>query len=186
MVQDGARQTINRMYVEYQENYEFLMGNHQIGFATDYKSQFSKVLLLSVASYFEVRMTEVLKRILLSDFCPLVNNFLERKALSRQYHTLFNWTQGESGVNQFFGFLGKDFQNFMKAKKELEPQLRPAIAAFMELGSARNNMVHGNYAIFRLDMTADDVKIKFDSALFFVDNLERHVDEFRSLPVTEE
>jgi hypothetical protein len=177
---DGARNTISKMFDEFQENYEYLMTEAQISFANDYKSQFTKVLLLSVASYFEVKVTELLKQILLAEQCIMVKSFLDKKALSRQYHTLFQWDQGAKGVNQFFGYLGTDFKSFMSKKQEASTELQDAIADFMQLGAARNSMVHGNYATFKLDMTADDVKQKFESALIFVDGLLTYAEEFRN------
>ncbi|EKO3957021.1 HEPN domain-containing protein [Vibrio fluvialis] len=181
MSQDGSRLVINNMFREFEENYQYLMENQQVSFATDYKAQFSKVLLLSVASYFESRVTEQLKSILFADQCSMVKSFLENKALSRQYHTLFNWKQGAGGANQFFGFLGKGFGQFMDRKKDEQPELKQSIANFMELGYARNLMVHENYATFKLEMTSDDIKSKFESAILFADNLEKFAKEFREL-----
>ncbi|EJL6953834.1 HEPN domain-containing protein [Vibrio cholerae] len=168
---DQSKKIIKNMFAEYSENHEFLIKNAQVGFASDYKSQFSKMLLISTASYFETRITELIKEIFRSEQCTLLNNFLEKKALSRQYHTLFNWNQGASGIKQFFGYLGKDFSNFVNDIERKDEKLSNSFSDFMQIGSKRNALVHDNYATFNLDWTPEEIMTRFESALYFTDTL---------------
>jgi hypothetical protein len=176
-----TNKAIQVMYDEYLENYDKLLKTGQIGFANDYKSQFSKVLLLSAASFFEVDITQSLKIVLGSQNCSLVSNFLDKKALSRQFHTFFQWDKGVNGANQLFGYLGKEFSEFMKVEKDANPDLAQSIADFILIGSQRNLMVHGNYATFNLELTPEDVYDKFKSALIFSSKFIELTEKFKAL-----
>lgn len=176
---DAATATIKSMFGEYEENHTFLIEHAQVGFASDYKSQFSKMLLISTASYFETRITDLIKEIFRSEECSLLNSFLEKKALSRQYHTLFNWKQGGAGINQFFSYLGKDFSKFVASVEKKDEKLTDAFANFMQIGAKRNALVHDNYATFNLDWTPEEIMSRFDSALHFTDTLLDIVDSYR-------
>ncbi|OQK30610.1 HEPN domain-containing protein [Vibrio parahaemolyticus] len=178
MASTSSLEAINTLYREYSQNYQYLMDSGQISFATDYKSQYSKIMLLSAASYFESKVIRIVTGFLNSDNCPVRAGFLEKKALKRQYHTLFNWDQ--TNANQFFGLFGDDFKEYVKSKVEDDNDLKSAIKDFMELGSYRNKLVHDNYATFNLPLTAEEVKTKFDNADIFVSNIENLVTEFKT------
>ncbi|TXY12720.1 HEPN domain-containing protein [Vibrio mimicus] len=178
MSTSSSLEAINRMYADYQENYKLLFECGQISIANDYKSQYSKIMLLSAASYFESKVIRIVTGFLNADSCPVIGAFLEKKALKRQYHTLFNWDQ--QNANQFFGIFGEEFKNFVKAKIDRDVGLKNSIEDFMILGTFRNKLVHDNYATFSLPLTAEDVKSKFDSADKFVNNIDSLVAEFRA------
>ncbi|MBV7299302.1 HEPN domain-containing protein [Enterovibrio paralichthyis] len=174
---DSGRRAICALYNDYGENYNFLIENSQISIANDYKAQYSKVMLLSTASYFESKIIQIMFEMLNPSTCSITHGFMETKALKRQYHTLFNWDQ--SNANQFFSLFGAEFKEFMKAKLAEDTELNSSISDFMILGSTRNKLVHGNYATFQLTLTAEDIYAKFESAIKFVDSLLPLSDEFR-------
>jgi hypothetical protein len=174
---DSGRKAISALFKDYGENYAFLIERKQISIANDYKSQYSKVMLLSTASYFENRVIQIMLEILNPKSCSITHGFMETKALKRQYHTLFNWDQ--SNANQFFSLFGSDFKDFMKIKLTIDTDLNNSIRDFMDLGSTRNKLVHGNYATFQLTLTADDIFAKFENATKFVDSLIPLSQEFR-------
>lgn len=167
------------MFTEYEENNNFLLKHSQVSFAQDYKSQLSKILLISTASYFETKVTELMKEIFRSKDCSLLHSFLEKKALSRQYHTLFNWNQGAAGIKQFFSYLGADFSKYVKEKEKEDDQLTNSFSAFMQIGAKRNKLVHDNYATFNLDWTPEEIMTKFETATYFTESLLQLVDDFR-------
>ena len=109
-----------------------------------------KVLLLASASYFEHRVCNAVVEFVheRSGGSALVSNFVRNKAVSRQYHTWFNWN--ESNANQFFGLFGSEFRAAMIGKVNASNELRAAIEAFLELGSERNKLIHQDYATFPL------------------------------------
>lgn len=174
---DSGRKAIGALFKDYSENYKLLMEKSQISIATDYKAQYSKVMLLSTASYFESKIIQIMFDMLNPSTCSITHGFMETKALKRQYHTLFNWDQ--SNANQFFSLFGTEFKGFMKARLAEDTELNSSISDFMVLGSTRNKLVHGNYATFQLTLTAEDIFAKFENAIKFVDSLIPLSDEFR-------
>lgn len=175
---DSSREAISALFHDYGENYAFLIESKQLSIANDYKAQYSKVMLLSTASYFESKVMQVMHHILNPQSCSMTKGFMETKALKRQYHTLFNWDQ--KNANQFFSLFGADFKDFMLDKVKQDIALTSSISDFMELGTKRNELVHGNYATFQLTLTADDIFQKFENATKFVDALIPLSDEFRN------
>src|ERR1700674_562427 len=77
---------------------------------------FRKVLLLAATSYFEHRVCNAVLEFVheQSVGSELVVNFVRNKAVSRQYHTWFNWN--DTNANQFFGLFGSDFRTQMVAR----------------------------------------------------------------------
>lgn len=175
---DPGHKAIAALFKDYGENYTFLMENSHISIANDYKSQYSKVMLLSTASYFESKITQIMLEILNPHTCSITHGFMETKALKRQYHTLFNWDH--RNANQFFSLFGSEFKEFMKEKLNADVDLNKSISDFMVLGSTRNKLVHGNYATFHLTLTAEDIFAKFENAIKFVDSLIPFSQEFRA------
>ena len=164
-----ARQTIKKIYEDYQEYSSYLQTEGQISFVSDYRNIFSKTLLLSVASYFEEEIKQIIHKILLTSELNILEEFIKNKALNRQYHTLFSWK--ENNANSFFAFFGKKFKDFMKKQVDSDEKLKSSIQDFLLLGRTRNELVHGNYAIFNIDMTVEEIFHKFESSLIFIDSL---------------
>lgn len=129
----------------------------------------SKQMALSAASHFEY---ELCKRI--EDFAHMsssgneqLKSFLRNKAISRQFHTWFNWN--EKNANQFFGYFGQNFKEHMKDRVKNEDYLNESIQAFLELGSDRNKIIHGDYLNCTYDKTICEVFSLFKSAKHFVE-----------------
>ena len=173
-----ARDTIKKTYEDYQEYSLFLEKEGQISFVSDYRNIFSKTLLLSVASYFEDAIRQIIHKILLTSESNILKEFIENKALNRQYHTFFDWNG--KNANSFFGLFGEDFKVFMKQKVKENENLDQSIKDFLFLGKTRNELVHRNYALFNIDMTVEDIYNKFESALQFIDSLIIFCDEFNN------
>jgi hypothetical protein len=77
---------------------------------------FRKILLLASASYFEHQICGAVLNFVSerSNGSALITNFVRNKAIARQYHTWFNWT--DNNANQFFGLFGPDFRAEMVSK----------------------------------------------------------------------
>lgn len=176
-MEDDALRAVNDLFDSSHEIYEWLMKQEQVSFATEHKGQFAKIVLLACASYFETRVTGVVLDVLDTKKCTLTHNFVSKKALSRQYHTLFDW-KGKN-ANNFFGLFGKDFKEFAKVKIKNSDILSDSIKNFLELGDLRNQLVHNNYAMFSLNLTVKDISEKFASAQSFVSNIKPLVNEYR-------
>lgn len=180
---NGALDLITNQYNDFCGNYSFLLKNTQISFANEYKSQFSKVMLLSVASYFESAIIKTIKEALNPSDCTLTDEFISKKALARQYHTLFDWDK--RNANKFFAFFGDDFKQFMINKINQDRELESAISSFITIGSLRNQLAHQNYASFNLQLTAEEIHNKFQEANnFFVSRIKDFIVEFRTEQLT--
>ena len=176
---NNAREAIKKIYEDYQEYSLYLEEKAQISFLSDYRNIFSKTLLLSVASYFEDEIKQIIHKILLTSELKILEEFIKNKALNRQYHTFFQWK--ENNANYFFGLFGQDFKKFMKERVKADENLEQSIKDFLFLGKTRNELVHCNYAVFTINMTVEEIFDKFESALIFIDSLIPFCDEFNKL-----
>jgi len=130
---------------------------------------FRKALLMAAASYFERCMTDAVL-----DFVAEVTTeghvltwLIRNKAVSRQYHTWFNWEQ--KNVNSFFGLFGKAFQDRMKALVNSDSDLDSSIQAFLEIGRERNRLVNEDYGSFPLEKTSEEIYGLYRDATKFVE-----------------
>jgi hypothetical protein len=160
---------IDTLYEENQVLDEYLIRHDEISLRSNVDNNFRKTLLLSIASYFE----HLIKNHIL-EFAeeqaraaePLIE-FLKNKAIERQYHTYFQWNEGNA--NAFFGLFGSGFRTFMREEIKKDSELQASISAFVELGLVRNQLVHQNYAIFSMDKTVQEIYELYKKALLFVD-----------------
>jgi hypothetical protein len=172
---------VDRLYRDNRDLLDYLQRNEEISYRVEVDSNFRKTLLLSVASYFE----SIMKDILLDFFKEQTNkstvvlSFIENKAIERQYHTYFNW-EGNN-ANSFFGLFGEDFRDFMKKEVRTDNQLDESIRAFLKLGNTRNQLVHQNFASFSLENTAEEIYQLYEQAEYFVDVLPKKLREYVSL-----
>lgn len=129
---------------------------------------FRKTLLLAAASYFERRVVSTVL-----DFVgsrgrdnELVMEFVKNKALSRQYHTLFDWDK--TNANKFFRLFGPSFQDHAKKRVATDEVFAEGVQAFLEIGRERNRLVHEDFGSFSLEKTADEIYSLYVSGLKFV------------------
>lgn len=95
---------IDTLFKEQKELVGFLQGQGQVSFSQSVEAFLSKTLLLSIASYFESRITNTI-----TDYAARVSNADEAltslvriKAIERQYFTYFQWREGNRSVMPFF------------------------------------------------------------------------------------
>jgi hypothetical protein len=159
---------IDALYEENKALTDYLSEAEEPSFQTQADEKFRKVLILSAASFFEVR---VLKAIVdaaraAAPQAPHMVEFVKKKGLSRQYHTLFDWDR--RNANRFFSFFGDEKKEQMKKLVAEDDDLSSSIAAFLELGSLRNELVHLDFANFSLEKTADEIYELYRKASRFV------------------
>ncbi len=164
---------IDVMFEGSQELKGYLQSQDQISFLNDVDDQSRKALLLSAASYFEQKITELLNEHIryVTTQNTLVISFVKNKAISRQYHTFFKWD--DTNANQFWGLFGTDFKNEMKELLRRNTELDESVKAFLELGNERNKLVHGNFASFSLEKTSEEIYALYKKAVSFIDFLEK-------------
>ncbi|HEY6336275.1 MAG TPA: HEPN domain-containing protein [Alphaproteobacteria bacterium] len=99
----------------------------------------------------------------------LVENFVRNKAIARQYHTWFEWT--DKNANKFFALFGPEFRSAMNGRVNDSEELRSSVQSFLEVGNERNRLVHQDYATFPMEKTLDEIYALYKSALQFVEVL---------------
>lgn len=152
----------------------FLMSNDETSLRVLVDSNFRKSILLASASYFERQVTD-----LISEYAQSCANderiifFIQNKALSRQYHTLFDWNA--KNCNAFLGLFGDEFKNQFREKVSKDGQLDKAIKDFLEIGRERNRLVHQNFGSYSLEKTADEIHDLHLSAKSFLIHLKEEL-----------
>lgn len=169
-----AVDTLNR---EYASIIKFLDESQQPSLSSDLNKYFKKVLILSVASYFEHEIQNILIEFIANstNHNSKIISFLKKKAISMQYHTYFAWGEKNEhdkpgkNANMFFSLFGDEFkiecEKEVKANNELDKQVK----AFLEIGHLRNILVHSNFAAINFDTkTTDDIFQLYQKGQIFV------------------
>lgn len=170
-----ADNTIVAMVEEHHRLTAHLQSTGEISLLATVEPAFAKTLLVSAASYYEDRMTEVIVGLYeYNGNSPVaLAEFVRNQAIGRRFAQLFTW--GDTNANRFFRLFGNEFLNYMRQEVLTNRILDESIRAFLELGKLRNDMVHGNYADFPLNKTADDVFGLYQKAGPFVDGFADHI-----------
>jgi RiboL-PSP-HEPN len=143
--------------------------------ASDADNKLKRVLLVSAASYFEHEITTAIVDFVAAaseSHQPLLS-LVRAKAVSRQYHTYFQW-DGKN-ANSFFGLFGEEFLAECKAHVKTQEGLDDSIRAFLEVGSNRNQMMHENFGTFPMEKTAEEVYELYKRAHLFVDYIRKRL-----------
>ena len=155
------------------------LGKNEPSLASAASDNFRKSLLLAVASYFEYRLSNCVVDFVheRTSGAARVVSFVTNKAISRQYHTWFNWH--DSNANQFFGLFGAEFRLMMVDKVKASEELKLSVQAFMELGSERNKLIHQDFASYAMDKTLEEIYARYKLALIFVEGMATHLRDCR-------
>lgn len=150
---------------------EFLLAEGQVSFAASLETSVPKVALLSAASWIEDRVQQIVLELYQEAIPnePHRVSFVRSAGIERRYHTWFNWKT--PNANSFFGLFGPEFKAFCAEQIKTSETLAGDIAAFMELGRLRNEMVHENFAAYALGKSVAEVETLFRRALAFVEML---------------
>ncbi|HEY0704215.1 MAG TPA: HEPN domain-containing protein [Candidatus Acidoferrales bacterium] len=167
----AAATPIDRLYSDALAVAVDLENRGEVSLSVSASDNFRKSLLLAAASYFEHLMCNsvleyVRERTQDSD---LLTNFVNNKAISRQYHNWFTWDA--ANANQFFGLFGKDFREAMVQSVAASEPLQSGVKAFLEIGNERNKLVHQDYATFPLEKNLGEIYELYQKAQVFVDHI---------------
>ena len=158
---------------------EYLKSRNQLTMLSRVEDAFGKTLIVAAASYFEVRLTQIildLYRESTRHAEPLVE-FVRNQAIGTRFAQLFNWSDAANG-NSFYGLFGKNFSDDMKSRVRGSRRLDDSVKAFLEIGDLRNRMVHRNFADFQLEKTVEEVYSLYQTAAFFLDEFPDAVRQF--------
>ena len=162
---------IDEKYKEYTE----ALNNLSIGIgpslSIDLRVELTKNFVLSVGSFFERYITELIKEFVT---CSSSNNetiisMIEMKAINRQFHTYFSWDK--ANVNSFLALLGPSKRIEFDTKKEGDIILQEGIKKFLTLGNTRNELAHQNFAEYSLQKTLEEYYTDFQNAKVFLSTI---------------
>lgn len=170
---DSASLTIiDQQYTSGNLLINYLKEQKEITFYNEAENNFRKTLLLSAASYFEKEFSDLLNEFAKtqSDDNDMIISIIKQKAISRQYHTNFDWES--SNANKFFALFGADFKAKMVIQIKENADLDKSVKAFLEIGNERNKMVHQNFAEITIDKTAEEIYTLYQTSLFFIETMK--------------
>ncbi len=174
---------IDEIWHDHRELVAYLQSSNQLQLQSRAEEAFGKTLLIAAASYFEVRLTQIIIELYreLTRGAEALAQFVKNQAIGQRFAQLFQWRDGTGSsrnANQFYSLYGPGFAAFMKQKVREDQTLNDSVMAFLEIGNLRNQMVHGNYADFQLNKTVEEVYKLYQSAANFVDGFSDSVREF--------
>ena len=133
---------------------------------------------MTVASSFERRLTDTVINFTIEATSEkhLLVWLVRNKAVSRQYHTWFDWNK--RNANKFFGLFGPAFRNYAKSIVNEDDDLQSSIRSFLEIGDARNRLVHQDFGSFTLEKTSEEIYSLYSSASKFVDWIPHAIKQY--------
>lgn len=164
---------IESFYSTHRDLIDFLLANGQPTFAADASDNFRRSLVLAITSSFEHDISEIVRSLPArhANGNPFLTELVVQKAVTRQYHTYFEWDK--PNANKFFSMFGPAYKAVSQKKFSDDPNFRASVLSFLSLGETRNRMVHQNYLQFSLDLSPDDIILKFRQAKCFVDYIRQ-------------
>lgn len=169
---------VDKLYGEYLAIVQMMDRYGAVSFRNTLNDNFRKTLLLCAASHFEFKITSDVV-----SFCAevakgnsLIPSLVKNKAVSRQYHTWFDWNSGNA--NAFYAMFGDDFKVHMAALIKRDDNLTKSVSDFLEIGRERNRLVHQDYGSFFLEKTAEEIFTLYASALMFVEFIPKALRDY--------
>ena len=171
---------VDKLYNDFDELVTFLDSSDEPSFKSLADENFKKTLLLSSASFFETSLTNQLITYFenKTQKNSELKEFLVNKAITRQYHTYFDWNS--NNANTFFSLFGIEFKSFMTEKLKSNEEMKKSILDFIEIGRERNRLVHQNYGSFSIEKTAKEIFDLYNSAKKFVNSFTLMLEEFNN------
>lgn len=164
---------IQTLINDYRDLNQFLMTSGHISESVTIAEHYRKILLLSCASYYETKIVEIINSFVgVKSADDRLTAFVSNKAISRQYHTYFDWEQ-TNNINRFLGLFGSDFKSKISSEIKTNVALQEQIKAFLTIGSERNKMVHNNFLECKLEKTFDEIVSLHEKANLFIEYLEK-------------
>lgn len=162
---------VDTIYTELQDAARILGDAGEVSLKIMLESHLRRTLLLSAASYFELRLTRDLQGFASETTSgnDLISSLIQSKVIARQYHSWFDWEK--QNANKFFSMFGQRFKQHMSALIATDENLAKSVKAFLELGNDRNLLVHSDYASYPINKTPSEIHELYLSANTFVDRV---------------
>jgi hypothetical protein len=148
----------------------FLRESNETSMALDFEDSYKKLLVLTCSSLFEsLLINSIYDFAKNSSDDARIAELVRNKALSRQYHTFFDWDK--TNVNKFLGVFGEGYKQDVVENLNINESLMQGMRDFLQIGALRNRLVHGNLVEASPDLTVLEIKEKFYSAWVFLEYL---------------
>lgn len=170
--------TVDRLHSDFSELLAFLDDQREISLRNVADDNLRKTLLMTVASSFERCLTEAVVGFVeeVTTENHVVVWLVRNKAVSRQYHTWFDWDS--RNANKFFSLFGAAFRKYAKTTVDKDNELQSSIRAFLEVGRERNRLVHQDFGNFTLEKTSEEIYELYSCATRFVEWFLSTIREF--------
>ena len=161
---------VESLYKDAFELDKFLMLNNEVSLRVSADANLRKSILLASASFYERQVCDLIIEYVGSRTNDeRVVSFVTTKAISRQYHTLFDWNS--NNCNSFLGLFGPAFKKSFTERIAMKPELDDAVKLFLEIGRERNRMVHQDFGQYALEKTSEEICGIHQNAKLFVSEL---------------
>lgn len=158
---------VELLFQEYQALYESAQRNSPSDLSA-LNSVYTKSILIAAASNLEFRVKHLMEQCFRDISGNEAAEFVRRKVLDRGYHTLFAWDGKDA--RSFFSQFGDDAKaRFFDYCSDEDHRQRQA--AFITLGSERNQLVHNDYATYPISKTPRELIELYRRAGEFLEDL---------------
>lgn len=170
---------VERIHEELLSLREIVSGSKSLSDVNAFENLAAKTLLLAAASFFEKSISQtILGCAKQTGTNEIFANFLEKQALERRFHSMFQWEA--PNINRFLALFGTETKKAMENEIKDNELLSSAMSDFIYINSQRNLLVHNNFGAFSLDTAMDDIWRKFSSAKHLSDWLPKKLTEVSS------
>lgn len=160
---------IQELINNYNDLHNYLMANDEISFANAIDLHYKKILVFACASLFENLICRAIYETANNTCPPPIVELIRNKAIDRQYHTYFKWTESRvASINGFLGLWGEEFKSSFLNMEKQDSRLVDGILAFIKIGNERNLMAHENFIEYNPAMTFAEVETLYNQADYFV------------------
>ncbi|MGW4849426.1 HEPN domain-containing protein [Nocardia brasiliensis] len=131
---------------------------------------YHKVILVAAASRLENQVKQIVESLFREHGRDELGAFVAKRVMARNYHQLFDWPNEKA--RGFFTSFGPKCANAFDTAMKTDTEFLRQHAAFMRLGSLRNQLVHQDYATYILSETPKELSDMYEVAVLFPSRFE--------------
>ncbi len=162
---------IHKKINEIVEIEEYLQTQGELGYKLTFGEFSRKYIILSIGSYIEDRISNILKKYFESFNNSIISNFTNKFAIERNFYKMFDWKSDT--ISHFLNLFGDEFKENFEEKIKLDKKLEDGILSFIQLIRYRNNLIHRNVLSQQLDLSISDIQNLYNSSFYMIDIFER-------------
>lgn len=162
---------IHKKINEIVEIEEYLQTQGELGYKLTLGEFSRKYIILSIGSYIEDRISNILKKYFESFNNSIISNFTNKFAIERNFYKMFDWKSDT--ISHFLNLFGDEFKENFEEKIKLDKKLEDGMLSFIQLIRYRNNLIHRNVLSQQLDLSISDIQTLYNSSFYMIDIFER-------------